>query len=73
MEQVQNTSNLPSLETRVAAITLGVDGRIYCHDLTPELVDMLSNLCCAENALVVRMGAAREIRAVQPAEVASHE
>lgn len=51
------------METRYAAVTFGVDGRIYCHDLTPELVDVLASLCLEEPALSVRQRAAREVDA----------
>ena len=38
----------------VVSITLGVDGRIYCHDLPPELLDVLAELCAADPELRVR-------------------
>jgi putative pyruvate formate lyase activating enzyme len=33
--------------TGSAGITIGADGRLYCHDLTPELFSILSRLCAA--------------------------
>jgi putative pyruvate formate lyase activating enzyme len=32
----------------LAGITVGADGRLYCHDLTPELASVLAELCPAE-------------------------
>lgn len=29
----------------VVSITVGVDGRLYCHDIVPELVEVLSAVC----------------------------
>ncbi|GMU84076.1 MAG: hypothetical protein AMXMBFR47_39460 [Planctomycetota bacterium] len=54
MEPPECESNSRSPEPGFAAITLGVDGRIYCHDLTPELVDVLTALCPDEPALSQR-------------------
>jgi hypothetical protein len=60
-------------EKKFAAITLGVDGRIYCHDLTPELVDVLASLCREEPALAIRQRAAREADAARQAKDANLE
>ncbi len=45
----------------VVSITLGVDGRIYCHDLTPELLDVLAELCAADPELRVRQAIAASV------------
>ncbi len=31
------------------SITIGADGRIYCHDLTPELASIVGDVCCHED------------------------
>ena len=38
----------------VASLTLGPDGRIYCHDLTPQLAFVLSMLCPGDAELLAR-------------------
>jgi hypothetical protein len=45
-------------ERPVVSITLGVDGRIYCHDLTPGLLDVLAELCAADPELQARQAVA---------------
>ncbi|HWL94564.1 MAG TPA: hypothetical protein VNT79_13660 [Phycisphaerae bacterium] len=36
------------------SITIGVDGRIYCHDITPELFPVLAAVCGNDSELVTR-------------------
>jgi hypothetical protein len=36
------------------AITIGIDGRLYCHDLTPDLVAVLLELCPTDQVLMAR-------------------
>jgi hypothetical protein len=48
----------------VVSITLGVDGRIYCHDLTPELLAVLAELCVADPELQARQAAAQQMERV---------
>lgn len=38
----------------LASLTIGPDGRIYCHDLTPELATVLSQLCPGDAELLAR-------------------
>jgi putative pyruvate formate lyase activating enzyme len=45
-------------DTGTASLTLGVDGRIYCHDLTPELAAVLSEICPEAAAILARQEAA---------------
>ena len=40
-----------------ASITIGVDGRLYCHDLTPELAAILTGLCPNDPDLAARVQA----------------
>ena len=42
--------------TGVASVTLGADGRIYCHDLTPELAAVLAGVCPGATELLARAG-----------------
>ncbi len=35
-------------EKGLAGITIGADGRVYCHDLTPALAALLEDLACGE-------------------------
>jgi putative pyruvate formate lyase activating enzyme len=44
--------------TGVASVTLGADGRIYCHDLTPELASVLAGVCPNAAELLARAGRA---------------
>ncbi len=41
------------------AITVGVDGRIYCHDLPPGLLPVLMELCPGDAALRARQALLR--------------
>lgn len=41
----QDASPKPSSSAEVS-VTIGTDGRIYCHDLTPELAGVVGDLCC---------------------------
>ena len=43
-------------ESAVVSVTLGVDGRLYCHDLTPELARVLAALCPNDPELAARAG-----------------
>ncbi len=36
---------VPDTMHPVIALTFGVDGRLYCHDLPPELADLLGTFC----------------------------
>ncbi len=42
----------------VISITVGVDGRIYCHDLPPELLPVLTEWCAPDPELDLRQEAA---------------
>ncbi|MFH1746683.1 MAG: radical SAM protein [Planctomycetota bacterium] len=46
--------------TTVADITIGADGRLYCHDLTHRLVPVLAALCPDNPLLAERAAAAGE-------------
>lgn len=39
------------------SITLGVDGRLYCHDIVRELLPVLASLCGPDAKLVERVEA----------------
>lgn len=43
------------MQTEVA-ITIGADGRLYCHDLTPDLLDLLGEICPNDRELIARRG-----------------
>jgi hypothetical protein len=36
------------------SITVGVDGRLYCHDIAPELIGILTAICGDDAELVLR-------------------
>jgi hypothetical protein len=59
-------SNTPAAHAAkpVVSITLGVDGRIYCHDLTPELLGVLAELCAVNPELGARQAAAQKLERV---------
>lgn len=42
---------------RRGAITIGIDGRLYCHDLTPGLVKVLLEICPGDRELLARRAA----------------
>lgn len=42
-------------------LTLGCDGRLYCHDLPVELLPVLAELCGAEPQLLARDSAGRAL------------
>ncbi|MCG8405956.1 MAG: hypothetical protein MI923_12240 [Phycisphaerales bacterium] len=44
------------------SITIGVDGRLYCHDITPALLPVLSALCGNHDELKLRQNACQELR-----------
>jgi hypothetical protein len=39
----------------VVSITVGVDGRLYCHDISPGLVEVLAAVCGDDHQLVIRL------------------
>jgi len=41
----------------VSSITLGIDGRLYCHDLTPDLASVLKVICPQDPELSARVTA----------------
>lgn len=47
------------------SITLGADGRVYCHDITPELLPVLSALCGVDAELARRQAAADSLKEAQ--------
>lgn len=42
------------------SITIGVDGRIYCHDITPGLFPVLAALCGDHDELAMRRNACED-------------
>lgn len=44
----------PEAGGAVVSITVGVDGRLYCHDIAPELLAVLAAICGDDAELVVR-------------------
>ncbi len=38
-----------------AIFTIGVDGRLYCHDVTPELLQVLVEICPENPSLHARI------------------
>ena len=36
-------------------LTVGVDGQLYCHDITPELLPVLAAMCGDDPRLAARM------------------
>lgn len=38
----------------VGSITVGIDGRLYCHDITPELLSVLAAICGEDAELLIR-------------------
>jgi hypothetical protein len=55
----------------VLAITIGANGRIYCHDIDADLLPVLESICPGDPSLVERRAAARAAGAEVPAEVPS--
>lgn len=50
-----SSGDIPAtLGAGLASLTLGADGRIYCHDLTPELAALLAALCPIDGELRAR-------------------
>lgn len=49
----------------VISITLGVDGRLYCHDITPELLPVLSALCGVNAELARRESAGDSLQELE--------
>ncbi|MCB9858781.1 MAG: hypothetical protein H6818_24135 [Phycisphaerales bacterium] len=43
------------------SITIGTDGRVYCHDITPALIPVLAALCGDHDELEVRRNACDEL------------
>ncbi len=58
MKRAGEPAETAAAET-TASLTIGVDGRIYCHDLTPELLEVVAELCRPDPQLEVRQAAAR--------------
>jgi len=48
------------------AITIGVDGRLYCHDMAADLLPILNTLCPADQELKARTMVACPCRRGQP-------
>lgn len=45
----------------VLSVTIGTDGRLYCHDVTPQLLPMLVALCGSGEELERRCQAAASL------------
>ena len=61
-----SNANAPVVTTPpIVSITLGADGRVYCHDITPELLPVLSALCGVDAELSRRQQAAESLKDVQ--------
>lgn len=54
MDALMLEINEPESSDALVSITVGVDGRLYCHDITPELVEVLTAVCGDALQLVVR-------------------
>ena len=54
-----------------ASITIGSDGRLYCHDLTPDLLSILATLCASNTELQARQAAAEtgDLSVLSPADL----
>lgn len=55
----------PETTPPIVSITLGADGRVYCHDITPDLLPVLSALCGVNAELARRQEAAESLKDVQ--------
>lgn len=51
---VSASAMLDNAETTEVVVTIGSNGRIYCHDLTPELLPVLHALCPDDPELIQR-------------------
>lgn len=51
----------PPEQARVATITLGVDGRLYFHDLPLEMLEVAAELCPTAPAITERLNLIREV------------
>ena len=49
-------------EPEVVTITVGVDGRVYFHDLTPEVLSVAAEICPNAPAVLGRQIAQRDLR-----------
>ncbi len=54
MDALRPEKNVPMSGDAVVSITVGVDGRLYCHDIPPDLVVVLEAVCGDDDQLVVR-------------------
>ncbi len=61
MEAKETSKQSPEAARPVVALTIGVDGRIYCHDLTPDLVHLVSAWCTPEGTWAQREAACQEL------------
>jgi len=55
--RLSETKNQQPRDALVITVTVGVDGRIYCHDLARELVPVLAAVCPDDRELMVRAAA----------------
>jgi hypothetical protein len=53
-EQHPSNCERQTIGAAEAMITLGVDGQIYCHDLTPRLIAALEAICPGSQELLTR-------------------
>ncbi len=50
-----NTSESMSAVDRIATITLGIDGRVYFHDLPPEFLEVAAEISPTASAVAERL------------------
>lgn len=59
--QTTEKQALPAAPPAELFLTLGVDGRVYCHDLAPELLDVLRAIGATDLTLEQRCGVLRNL------------
>ncbi len=53
-------------EPPLVSLTIGIDGRLYCHDIAPEMLSILEELCPGDPQLIERRAAARLLDGTDP-------
>ncbi len=43
-------------------VTIGIDGKIYCNDLTPELLSVMTDVCPTDSDLLARLALMDSVR-----------
>ena len=63
---MNTTEKTSSSAAATVSITLGADGRLYCHDITPDLLPVLSALCGVDAELARRQAACESLEERTP-------